>query len=135
MISVLAVPRRRESSDYENYMRAAANYIQSRHFKEALNVLNSMEERNALWYYYSAVANNGLGNNVLALQYAKQAAAMEPGNRNYAQLVQVLEGGGTWYRGRQESYGYPDGGSDLCLKLCMANMLCNCCCGGRIFWC
>ena len=27
------------SSEYENHMRAAANYIQSRHFKEALNVI------------------------------------------------------------------------------------------------
>ena len=66
--------------EYENYMRAAANYIQSRHFKEALNVLNTMQERNAMWYYYSDIANNGVGNNVIALEHAKQAAAMEPGN-------------------------------------------------------
>lgn len=125
----------RASSDYENYMRAAVNYIQSRHFKEALNVLNSMEERNALWYYYSAIANSGAGNNVAALQHARQAAAMEPGNYRYSQLVQQLEGGGSWYRDMQEPYGYPAGGSDFCMKLCFANMVCNCCCGGRIFWC
>lgn len=64
------------SSEYENHMRAAANYIQSRHFREALNVLNSMTGRNAMWYYYSAIANNGVGNNVMALDHAKQAAAM-----------------------------------------------------------
>lgn len=124
----------RESSDYENYMRAAANYIQSRHFKEALNVLNSMEERNALWYYYSAIANSGAGNNVAALQHARQAAALEPGNFRYNQLVQQLEGGGSWYQDRQEAYGYPTGGSDFCMKLCVLNMICNCC-GGRILCC
>lgn len=123
-------------SEYENRMRAAANYIQSRHFKEALNVLNSVQERNALWYYYSAIANNGAGNNVMALQHAKQAAAMEPGNFQYRQLLQQLEGGGTWYRDMQGPfYQYSAGGSDFCVKLCIANLVCNCCCGGNIFCC
>ena len=128
--------RQTESSDYENYMRAAANYIQSRHFKEALNVLNTISDRNALWHYYSAIANNGLGNNVAALQHAKQATAMEPGNFQYHQLVQQLEGGGMWYRDMQQPYReYNMGGSNFCLKLCVANMICNCCCGGNIFCC
>lgn len=124
------------NSEYENYLRAAANYIQSRHFKEALNVLNAMQERSAVWYYYSAIANNGMGNNVAALEHAKQAAAMEPGNFQYRQLVQQLEGGGMWYRGMQEPYReYRMDGSDFCVKLCIANMLCNCFCGGRICIC
>ena len=122
--------------EYENYMLAAANYIQSRHFKEALNVLNTMQERNAMWYYYSAIANNGVGNNVIALEHAKQAAAMEPGNYQYRQLVQQLEGGGMWYRDMQGPfYEYSSSGSDFCMKLCIANMICNCCCGGRICLC
>ena len=117
-------------------MRAAANYIQSRHFKEALNVLNAMQERSALWYYYSAIANNGLGNNVAALQQAKQAASMEPGNFQYRQLVSQLEGGGTWYRDMQGPYReYSMGSSDFCVNLCIENMICNCCCGGRICIC
>lgn len=124
------------SSEYENHMRAAANYIQSRHFREALNVLNSMGGRNAMWYYYSAIANNGVGNNVMALDHAKQAAAMEPNNFQYRQLVQQLEGGGMWYRDMQGPfYEYSSGGSDFCMKLCIANMICNCCCGGRICIC
>ena len=124
------------SSEYENHMRAAANYIQSRHFREALNVLNSMAGRNAMWYYYSAIANNGVGNNVMALDHAKQAAAMEPNNFQYRQLVQQLEGGGMWYRDMQGPfYEYSSGGSDFCMKLCIANMICNCCCGGRICIC
>ena len=124
------------SSEYENHMRAAANYIQSRHFREALNVLNSMTGRNAMWYYYSAIANNGVGNNVMALDHAKQAAAMEPNNFQYRQLVQQLEGGGMWYRDMQGPfYEYSSGDSDFCMKLCIANMICNCCCGGRICIC
>ena len=118
------------NSEYENRMRAAANYIQSRHFKEALNVLNSVQERAALWYYYSAIANNGVGNNVIALEHAKRAAAMEPANFQYQQLVQQLEGGGMWYRDMQGPfYTSSSTGSDFCLKLCIANLICNCCCG------
>lgn len=122
------------SSEYENYIRAAANYIQSRHYTEALNVLNSMPERNALWYYYSAIANHGAGNNVMAVEHARKAAELEPGNFQYRQLVQQLEGGGTWYRDMQRPYyEYSSNGSDFCMKLCIANMICNCCCGGG--WC
>ena len=124
------------NNEYENHLRAAANYIQSRHFKEALNVLNAMQGRNALWYYYSAIANNGAGNNVIALEHAKKAAALEPNNYQYRQLVQQLEGGGTWYRDMQGPfYEYSTGGSDFCVKLCIANMICNCCCGGRVCLC
>ena len=122
-----------QNSDYENYMRAAANYIQSRHYREALNVLNSMQERNGMWYYYSAIANNGAGNNVIALEHAKKAAALEPDNYQYRQLVQQLEGGGMWYRDMQGPfYEYSTGGSDFCKKLCIENMICNCCCGVRV---
>ena len=118
------------NSEYENRMRAAANYIQNRHFKEALNVLNSTQERNAMWYYYSAIANNGAGNNVIALEHAKRAAAMEPSNFQYQQLVQQMEGGGMWYRDMQGPfYTHTSTGSDFCLKLCIANLICNCCCG------
>lgn len=124
------------SSEYESHLRAAANYIQSRHFREALNVLNAMQGRTAVWYYYSAVANSGAGNNVIALEHAKQAAAMEPGNFQYRQLVQQLEGGGMWYRDMQGPfYEYSATGSDFCVKLCIANMICNCCCGGRVCLC
>lgn len=124
------------NTEYENRMRAAANYIQSRHFKEALNVLSSMQERNALWYYYSAIANSGAGNNVMALDHAKKAAAMEPSNYQFQQLVQQLEGGGMWYRDMQGPfYEYSGTGSDFCMKLCIANLLCNCFCGRGIFCC
>ena len=60
------------------YLRAAANYIQSGHYTEALNVLSSIKERGALWYFYSASANSGAGNNVTALEHAKEAVRLSP---------------------------------------------------------
>ena len=77
--------RRQQSAaggdEYTVHMNAAFNYIQSRHFREALNVLSGISERTAKWYYYSSIANSGLGNNVIALEHAKKAAAMEPGKQ------------------------------------------------------
>ena len=113
------------------YLRAAANYIQSGHYAEALNVLNGIKERGALWYFYSASANSGAGNNVTALEHAKEAVRLEPQNMQYQMLLQRLQGGGGWYQQRQSMYGYPSSvGGDWCMKLCIANMMCNLCCGG-----
>ncbi len=51
-------------------MRAAANYINNGYYREALNVLNGIRDRNARWYFYSAAANQGAGNNIVALEHA-----------------------------------------------------------------
>ena len=117
----------------DGHLRAAGNYVRNGYYKEARNVLDGMNEsmRGARWYYYSALAHAGLGNQVAALEHARRAQALEPGNRDYSNLVYQFENGGTWYRQRQYTYGQPyTGGSSLCLKLCIANLLCNLCCGG-----
>ena len=103
--------------------QAAANYINSRHYKEAMNVLSSLQQRNGQWYYLSAMANMGLGNNVNALNDARSAVNMEPDNMQYRMLLQRLEGGGTWYQEQQNPFGgMPSDGSDYCMKLCLANL-------------
>ena len=114
------------------YFRAALNYISSGHYKEALNVLNNILQHSAQWYYYSSIANQGLGNNAAALEQAKKAAEMEPQNAEYAGWRQRMESGGSWYTGRQTQYGgMPvSSGSGFCWKLCLANLICNLCCGG-----
>lgn len=117
----------------DTYIRAAGNYIRNGYYREARTTLDNMAEsgRNARWYYYSAVAHSGLGNNVAALEHARRAAAMEPDNMSYRSMVQQLESGGSWYEQRQAAYGYPSfGGGNICMKLCLANLICNlCCCG------
>ena len=72
------------------YFRAALNYISSGHYKEALNVLNNILQHSAQWYYYSSIANQGLGNNAAALEQAKKATEMEPQNAEYAGWRQQL---------------------------------------------
>ena len=120
---------RQETTD--PHLKAAANYIRSGHYREALNVLDGIRERNALWYFYSASANSGLGNNVTALEHAREAVRLEPENIQYRMLLERMESGGSWYQQRQTMYGYPGSfDSSCCVKLCVANLLCNLCCGG-----
>lgn len=124
-----------QSTGYEenSHIRAAGNYIRNGYYKEARTSLDGMpqQERNARWYYYSAIANSGLGNNVAAMEDARRAVAMEPDNMDYQSLLRRFESGGSWYTQRQATYGYPRmGGGDMCMKLCIANMICNLCCGG-----
>ncbi len=119
-------------SEDEMHMRAAANYINNQHYAEALNVLNTISNKNATWYYYSAIANKGVGNNVQALEHARMASSMEPNNATYRQLVRTFESGGSWYTSRQSSYGGMP--TIICsnplLACCLANLCCNACCAG-----
>lgn len=117
--------------------QAASNYVQSGHYQEAMNVLSSLKERNAQWYYLSAVANMGLGNNVNAMNHIREAVRLEPDNMQYRMMLQRMEGGGSWYQEQQNPFGgMPSDGSDYCMKLCLANMVCNLCCpGGGMFCC
>ncbi len=126
------------SRNYQSYgnrtqempeMQAAANYLANRCYQEALNVLNNIKEHSARWHYYSAVAHAGLGNNVTAVEYAKQAVQMEPSNLEYRQLLQQLNMGGGWYSSMGQSYGRPyEGFSRFCMSMVVMNMCLNCCC-------
>lgn len=109
-------------------IKAVYNYLNSGHYKEALNVLSGLSERNGKWYYLSALANAGAGNNIIALDHARQAVRMEPGNREYENLLDQLEHGGQWYQTMGQGYGAPimDVGNCCCQLMCF-NMFCRCC--------
>ncbi len=113
-------------------MQAAENYIRNHAYAEALHVLSELSNRNARWYYLSAMANSGQGNNITAKEHAQRAVSMEPDNMLYRQLLLQLENGGRWYQTMGQEYGNPfEGGGDWCMKLCLLNAFCSCCCGGR----
>ena len=112
-------------------LQAAANYINSRRFREALNTLDQVPERSALWYYLSGCANAGLGNNVLARDHAAQAVNMEPNNIQYRQLLNQLDFSSRRYQSSPYGAGYGAGGSscgtgNMCCDLFIADQLCEC---------
>lgn len=115
----------------EHLYQAAANFINTQNYQQAVNVLNSIRNRNANWYFFSAWANAGMGNNVTALEYAKRAAEMEPDNIQYRQFFQTLQSGGNWYAQRSTPYGGIDfGNGNWCSKMCMSYACLACCCSG-----
>ncbi len=101
--------------------------INARRYAEALQILNSMSDRTAEWYYLAAIANYGAGNIVLGMDYAKRAAEMDPDNPRYADLVDRMENAGFRYRTTgQTRYGMPHiRVNKFCLGLCFTNLLCN----------
>lgn len=126
--------RTSQGDEADMHMRAAANYINSGHYREALNVLGGIDRHGAEWHYYNAIAHFELGNNVAALEHARAAASMEPDNMNYQKLVQELQYGRTWYQTRQTPYGSGNSlGNGLCMKVIIANLICTMCCGSGGF--
>lgn len=117
-------------------MRAAKNYIDTGHYAEALNALGSVPagKRNARWYYLSALAQAGLHNNAQAMEYARQAVSMEPGNMQYQQLLSQLQSGGVWYGQRGTSYGRQTQAQPNLCCTCLALQLCCACCNGRMMY-
>ncbi len=110
-------------------LHAVNNFINSLHYQEALNLLNRMNSRPANWYYLSAVANMGLGNNIKALEFAKRAVDMDPSNQEYRILLQRLQTGGMWYQQQGQAYGGTpfDGERDWCMDMLCLNLFCSCC--------
>ena len=112
-------------------MQAVFNYINSRHYREALNLLNRMPNRTAVWYYASGAANAGIGNNVVAREHAAQAVNMEPNNLQFRQLLNQLEWNSQRYQNSPYGGGYGTGGSscgtgNICCDLWCADSLCEC---------
>jgi len=125
--------RREQTGD--NYQQAAYNYIRYGRYQEALNALQSSSERNARWYYLSALANNGLGNQVTALEHIRRAVSMEPDNQEYLQALDAIEHGGNAYRRQASNFGGFQFRGNPCAGACICYLLQMFCCRGYCFWC
>ena len=116
-----------EQSDTERYQQAAWQYIRFRRYQEALNTLNNISDRNARWYYLSALANSGLGNQVTALEHIKRAVSMDPSNMEYLRTLQAMENGGAAYRHQAGTYRNSCMGNP-CFTCFLCWLVNTCCC-------
>ena len=113
----------------DSYQQAAYNYIRFGRYREAINALANSTQRNARWYYLSALANDGLGNQVTALEHIRRAVSMEPDNMEYLDLLQRMERGGETYRRTAGNFTGFSGGS-VCPSLCLCYFAQLFCCRG-----
>ena len=106
-------------------VRAAGNFISNGYYNEALKVLEEVPfaERRGRWYYYSAIANQKLGNTATAIEHIQRAVSLEPNNMQYRQFMQIIENGGSWYSDMGDIYGRPSGRGSECCSL-LATFLC-----------
>lgn len=119
----------KSGEDESNEMKAVSNYINSGYYKEALSALSRIGNRTARWYYYSSVANSGVGNNIQAQNDARQAVNMEPQNVEYRNLLNQMQ----WSGQRYQTNSYGNGRSNCSTGNCCCDLWCadSCCeCAG-----
>ena len=114
-----------------------AHVLRSGRYSEAEQLLNRIPSHDADWHALYARAEIALGNRISALDHARAAVRMSPGDPEYQQLLSEIESGSRAYRRTRSGGGY-DFQSLICQNPCITcfavNMLINCCCG-RAFWC
>lgn len=117
---------RQQTYGGEQYEQAAYRYIMYGRYAEALNILSNATEKTARWYYLSALANDGLGNQVTALEHIRRAVSMDPGNPEYLQVLEEIQNGGAAYRRRAGGFrGFEMRGGWWQMCLCwLAQLFC-----------
>lgn len=110
-------------------MTAVRHYIHYGRYREAFNVLNRITDRNAEWYFLAAYAHAGSGNRTQALEFARRAVQMEPGNAEYRSLLNQLEMTGTAYQTYSRDFEMPRGNTlgKLCCAFWFLRIFCPFC--------
>ena len=116
---------------------AAKNYIRQGMYKEAVTALSGvpLTERDGKWYYLHAGANMYMGNKIAALDSAKKAVDIDPGNEEYRRLLSQLQSGGDFYNNYSSSYQAGLSPDRLLCTLCAVNACLGPLCGWRICCC
>jgi len=116
----------RQRAEYSQF-DPVNSYLNAGYYNEALNVLESITSRGAEWYYYSSLANSGVGNIITSLNHAKTAVQMEPNNPEYQRILNLIQSGGRVYQQRSQNYGMPTISlNKICLGICFARLFCGC---------
>ena len=105
--------------------------IRAGFFHQALSLLQAFAnlDRGAEWFYYSSLANIGVGNRVTALRHAQEAVRLEPDVSAYRTLLYQLERGADVYRQAGASQGFDMRNLGRALLQCLfSQLLCYCFC-------
>lgn len=127
---------RRYHYEGDPYKEAVYRYLRFRQYEQALHALENCKEKDAQWYYFSAIAHSGLGHDIMALEHIREAVKLEPENDLYSNTMEALERGESVYRQQAGDFrGFAMRG-DLCTQALLCNMaLCFCTRGRCVFCC
>jgi molecular chaperone DnaJ len=123
-------------TEYDPLLKTVEDSVLDGDFARAAQMLQTIRDRRAAWYYWSARVNIGLGNRVQALSDARAAAQMAPDEAAYRELLATLQSSGQSYQQYGSQRGFLGAMcANPCITLMAANVLCNCCLGGRCNMC
>lgn len=113
-------------------MRSAVEAINAGRGQQAVDILNAVtsDGRTARWYYLSALANDGVGNTLMALEQIRRAVRMDPNNLDYQRAQQQFQQAGQAYQQESKSQGFSMGidPSIVCCGIwCLGPSLCRLC--------
>ncbi len=114
-------------------LETVGQHVLARRFNEAINLLNRIPRHGADWHALYARADYELGNQISALDHAREAVRQAPGDAEYQELLSTIESGRQSYRQTQTGGGYDFKSmicANPCLTCCAVNVLLNCCLGG-----
>lgn len=111
-------------------VRQAVAAINAGDFQQAVGILSAVVSsgRDARWHYLAALANQGAGNTLMALELIRKAVQMDPGNPDYQRAQRQFQRAGTEYREEGQAQGFSMGFMDpgtICCGLCFAQMICR----------
>lgn len=112
-------------------IRQAIDFINMGRYQYADSTLNAMpgSQRNARWYYLSALANYGLNNQMLAVSQIQKALQLDPNNALYQRTLQSFRYAENNYNQNGQDYQRQAEGMDrFCRSFCLAQLFCMLCC-------
>ena len=113
-------------------LQTAQDHVLANRYHDAVNLLNRIPTHDADWHALYARADLGMGNRVSALDHARTAVRMAPGDPDFQSLLHSIESGRQQYRqARSSGYDFRSAiCANPCLSCCVLNMFLNCCLGG-----
>lgn len=113
-------------------IRSVIDAINAGRFQQAIDQLNAVtsDGRNARWYYLSALANDGAGNSLMALEQIRRAVRLDPNNSDYQRAQRQFQQAGQTYQQEGQAQGFSMGidPMTLCCGIwCCGPALCRMC--------
>lgn len=128
------------SAGGQNYgdgsFRQVRMYINSGNIAAAEALLESIQDKNAEWFYLRGLIFMKKGWYNEAIMNIKQACNMDPSNYEYRDALNRMNSNNNMYRGNAYNRGYGAGPSfcDMCMCAWCTDSMCECC-GGDLIGC
>lgn len=124
------IPKPHAQTTDSMMVRQVVQLINEEQYEQANQMLNQIisSYRDGRWFYLSALAHYGMGNQMLAAEQIQKAIRMEPQNQGYQQIYQMMRQAGRTYSDEGKEFTqYAYGMDKMCTTFCLAQLFCTFC--------